>query len=151
MFDRHSQHSVTSQVSQIMSSEWGIICFSINVPCTPVFLLENPMNRGAWWATVHGVINKWDTTEQPARMHKPGFKSQHFHSPASSPLICFLFSLSLSFLLNKNRDDILTSQGSGGGGVTRWQHTPHGGAPDVRIPPSTPARPPLPAGTSPRL
>ena len=22
---------------------------------TPVFLLENPMNRGAWWATVHMV------------------------------------------------------------------------------------------------
>ena len=21
----------------------------------PVFLLENPMDRGAWWATVHGV------------------------------------------------------------------------------------------------
>ena len=23
---------------------------------TPVFLLGNPMDRGAWWATVHGVI-----------------------------------------------------------------------------------------------
>ena len=22
---------------------------------TPVFCLENPMDRGAWWATVHGV------------------------------------------------------------------------------------------------
>ena len=22
---------------------------------TPVFLLENSMHRGAWWATVHGV------------------------------------------------------------------------------------------------
>ena len=22
---------------------------------TPVFLLGNPMDRGAWWATVHGV------------------------------------------------------------------------------------------------
>ena len=22
---------------------------------TPVFLLENPMDREAWWATVHGV------------------------------------------------------------------------------------------------
>ena len=21
----------------------------------PVFLLENPIDRGAWWATVHGV------------------------------------------------------------------------------------------------
>ena len=21
--------------------------------------LENPMDRGAWWATVHGVTNSW--------------------------------------------------------------------------------------------
>ena len=21
--------------------------------------LENPMDRGAWWVTVHGVINSW--------------------------------------------------------------------------------------------
>ena len=21
--------------------------------------LENPMDRGAWWATVHGVANSW--------------------------------------------------------------------------------------------
>ena len=25
--------------------------------------LENPMDRGAWWATVHGVTKKSDTTE----------------------------------------------------------------------------------------
>ena len=23
------------------------------------FCLENPMNRGAWWATVHGVAKSW--------------------------------------------------------------------------------------------
>ena len=22
-------------------------------------LVENPMNRGAWWATVHGVAKSW--------------------------------------------------------------------------------------------
>ena len=26
--------------------------------------LENPMDRGAWWATAHGVLKKSDTTEQ---------------------------------------------------------------------------------------
>ena len=25
--------------------------------------LENPMDRGAWWATVHGLAEKLDTTE----------------------------------------------------------------------------------------
>ena len=24
--------------------------------------LGNPMDRGAWWATVHGVSKEWDTT-----------------------------------------------------------------------------------------
>ena len=26
--------------------------------------LENPMDRGAWRATVHGVAKEWDTTER---------------------------------------------------------------------------------------
>ena len=26
---------------------------------TPVFLLENPMHRGAWQATVHGATKSW--------------------------------------------------------------------------------------------
>ena len=25
--------------------------------------LENPMDRGAWWATVHGVAKQLDTTQ----------------------------------------------------------------------------------------
>jgi len=24
--------------------------------------LGNPMDRGAWWAAVHGVAKEWDTT-----------------------------------------------------------------------------------------
>ena len=26
--------------------------------------MENPMGRGAWWATVHGGLQELDTTEQ---------------------------------------------------------------------------------------
>ena len=36
--------------------------------------LENPMDRGTWWATVHGVAKESDTTE---RLH---FTSLHFTS-----------------------------------------------------------------------
>ena len=31
---------------------------------TPVFCLGNPMDRGAWWATVHGVAKEMDMTER---------------------------------------------------------------------------------------
>ena len=30
---------------------------------TPVFCLGNPMDRGAWWAVVHGVSKATDMTE----------------------------------------------------------------------------------------
>ena len=29
---------------------------------TPIFLPGNSMDRGAWWATVHGVAKELDTT-----------------------------------------------------------------------------------------
>ena len=32
-----------------------------------VFYLGNPMDRGAWWATVHGVANSW--TQLSNRTH----------------------------------------------------------------------------------
>ena len=31
--------------------------------------LENPMDKGAWWATVHGVAKELDTTEQHTHTH----------------------------------------------------------------------------------
>jgi len=31
---------------------------------TPVFCLENPMDRGTWWATVCGVAKETDMTER---------------------------------------------------------------------------------------
>ena len=34
----------------------------------PVFCLENPMDRGTWRATVHGVAKESDTTEQLAQL-----------------------------------------------------------------------------------
>ena len=32
--------------------------------------LENPMDRGVWWATVHGVTTESDITEQLALVKK---------------------------------------------------------------------------------
>ena len=29
----------------------------------PVFCMDNPMDRGVWWSTVHGVPKESDTTE----------------------------------------------------------------------------------------
>ena len=33
------------------------------------FCLENPMDRVAWWATVHGVTKESDMTEQQTHKH----------------------------------------------------------------------------------
>ena len=35
----------------------------------PVFCLENPMDRGDWWATVHGVHKESSTTEVAQHKH----------------------------------------------------------------------------------
>ena len=31
--------------------------------------LDKPMDRGVWWATVHGVTNSWTWRMQPRHMH----------------------------------------------------------------------------------
>ena len=43
---------------------------------TSVFLLENPMDRRAWWATVHSITNSWTW---------PRWLSTHMHSGCSGP------------------------------------------------------------------
>ena len=37
----------------------GKILWSREWQPTPLFLLGNPMDRGAWWPTVHGVAESW--------------------------------------------------------------------------------------------
>ena len=32
--------------------------------------LENPMDRGAWWATVHGVAKSWTERKQLSTQHR---------------------------------------------------------------------------------
>ena len=36
---------------------------------TPVFLPRNPMDRGAWWVTVHGVTEGWTRLSEWARTY----------------------------------------------------------------------------------
>jgi len=33
--------------------------------------LENPMDRGAWWATVHGVSKSWTQLSDLTNFHAP--------------------------------------------------------------------------------
>ena len=33
--------------------------------------LENPMDRGAWWATVHGIAKSWMLLKQPGAQSRP--------------------------------------------------------------------------------
>ena len=46
----------------------------------PYSCLENPMDRGAWWATVHGVAEVLDTTERLHNTpHEPAMLLQDTH------------------------------------------------------------------------
>ena len=47
---------------------------------TPVFLLENPMDRAVWRATVHRVANSWTqmrTEHAEAHPHRTSVKVYH--------------------------------------------------------------------------
>ena len=37
---------------------------------TPVFCLENPMHRGAWWAAVRGVAKSWIRLKRLSIAHR---------------------------------------------------------------------------------
>ena len=41
-----------------------------NIPTHSSSCLENPMDRGAWWATVHGVTTSW-TQQSDFTCHIP--------------------------------------------------------------------------------
>ena len=54
--------------------------------------MENPMDRRAWWATVHGVANSWTWTEH-ACVYKTIF---HHHSYFSCSSTCLLINWKIS-------------------------------------------------------
>ena len=68
------------------------------------FCLENSMDRGAWWATVHGVAES-DTTE-------------HTHTPCPHP--CLLFFL-IRLLASARTTFGTSSSGSSGSSVLPWR------------------------------
>ena len=64
---------------------------------TPVFWPENPMDRGAWWATVHGVTES-DITEATYTLTMFSTVAPPIYIPADS-VWGFLYSHSLQYVL----------------------------------------------------
>ena len=69
---------------------------------TPVFLLENPKDRGVWWATVHGVARSWTQLNTqhyirvPVTLHSPGmFSLYKFSHPHRYVVFAILICISL--------------------------------------------------------
>ena len=52
------KNPLTMQETQVLSLGWENLLRRERLP-TPVFLLGKPMDRGAWWAAVHGVAESW--------------------------------------------------------------------------------------------
>ena len=52
--------------------------------------LGNPMDRGSWWATVHGGHKELDTTERLKGCTLPGWKGDRIPSAASFDHRAFL-------------------------------------------------------------
>ena len=55
--------------------------------------LENPMNRGAWWATVFGVAKSWTRLSTLTHTHKPSVLSCHTYS------LVFIKSTNMTMIL----------------------------------------------------
>ena len=57
---------------------------------TPVFLLENPMDRGAWWAAVHMVA------ESQTQLKWPGTQASTLScNPVSGPVLGLYMHLTI--------------------------------------------------------
>ena len=55
----------TWNVRSMNQSKWEVVKQEIgegNGNPLQYSCLENPMERGTWWAAVHGVVKEWDTT-----------------------------------------------------------------------------------------
>ena len=71
----------------IRRTPWRRKCNSLQYSC-----LENSMNRGAWWATVHGVTKSWTQPKQLSSMKSnflflcsPIVHTPHICTPLISP------------------------------------------------------------------
>ena len=51
--------SLVMQETWVQSLGWEDTLEQENINPLPYSCLENPMDRGAWWATVHGVATSW--------------------------------------------------------------------------------------------
>ena len=88
-----------------MATDSSILAWRRKWLSTPVFLpgegngywiqyscLENSMDRGAWWATVHGVAKESDMTEWLIALYiltEPKMKWVSFHASFHPFLICY--------------------------------------------------------------
>ena len=59
--------------------------------------LENPMNRGVWWATVHGVTKKGDTTEQLSPRAQTWIQIPTLPLPSFFTFVMFLIFSEITF------------------------------------------------------
>ena len=92
--------------------------------------LENSVDRGAWWATVHGVsqswtpLSDWTTTEFLHLVHlfncrKPKGKKKDYFQPKHNPLVsCPRFSSTLNDIKLKG---LLSTNGKAVGDKSQWK------------------------------